>query len=487
MISQINNFELRDSINPMELNFHLLEDEDLAHLILEDCLQLLHSSFDEIESEKRQVWFKRLWNLLVFGSNKRRVDQARTHEECIGIFVEVLLSYLRFFPKKCSLLHQFLEALIGDKENYNFFAELLQEHQFEVILKENKITLINHQKLHQWEEAQKTLLIKMMVLAAYADDFISYGEQELIQWSIDVLLESNQSKRNCQIYLNNPKQKKQLIHALQAVKDFEFKKTVYESCLKVIIVDNYIHLSELDFIHKLELVLDLPSSERQSIKYLEAYFIDPTLSLEKAQTWRNPQNEEESEMFVDQLKSLVASFGWRYLNPLLLKLEQYYRYDHSVSIQKFIPLFSAESLRRMLLSNFDKLVKLQIGYLDELFPEVHGKLESFAPQLKNQLLKESTILDKKLLELAYTTETLEEQYYCHPSLFDSMTKQQCVEVLLKDLPPTSTDVIDLIKTWELNRMELIKSTAIFHNNITRFILDSIAQWLPSVNSEKLYY
>jgi len=470
----------------MEINFHFLEDEDLSQLILDDCLQLLNSTVDNIDEEKQQLWFKRLWNLLVFGSNKRRIDQVKTHEECIGLFVEILESYISFFPKKCSLLVKLLQKLPRDQSPFHYIVDLLKSHQFEVNLQQDPISIQNQQLIYQWDEAKKTILVNMMTTSAYADEFISYEEEELIHWTIDVLLDSPESKRSCGIYLNHPQHLEQLLEATKSHSDENFKNTVFDSCLKVMVVDKHLHINELDLIHKLELILGIADSNRLSKDFLRTHFLEPDFSLDTLRYWRNPTSREESTMFISHLKQFVSLFCWKYLHPLLIKLEQYYQCEDSATAQSFMTLFSAESLHRKILSNIDRLVKHQVSYLDEMFPEVHGKLESFAPQLKNQLLRESAALDKGLLEMAYSAERLEERILGHESEFSSLTKQSCVEVLIYELPSLLATPNDLLKQWEIQRMGLLKSASLFHSNITGFILDSIAEWIPSVNSEKLY-
>ena len=349
MISQIKSFGLRHSINPMELNFDLLEDEDLSQLIIEECIKLLQMDRFEVGQDRHEVWFKKLWNLLVFGSNKRRIDNVQTYAECKHIFVEILESYLSFHPRRCGLIIQILKRLEESSIYYQYVVDLLSQHQFEVVRSQGEIVLKNNQLIYQWDESKKMLLIKMMILASYADEIVSHEEEQLINWTIDVLLDDRQNKRKCQIYLENPQHLDQLLKSIHEIEDEVFKKTIFENCLKVIVVDNHLNLMELDSIHKLETILGIEEKDRKALDYLLTHFSKPDYPIEQVTRWQHPQSNEDVALFLSHLRNYVSLSCWQYLSPLLIKLNRYYSYSNTAPVKDIIHLFSAEKIRKQFL------------------------------------------------------------------------------------------------------------------------------------------
>ncbi|MBF0349807.1 MAG: TerB family tellurite resistance protein [SAR324 cluster bacterium] len=486
MVVQIKNLELRHSINSMEFNFHLLEDNDLSQIIVDDCLKLLNCDSFDVSDIRTELWFKRLWNLLVFGSNKQRVENAQTVAECINILIEVLENYLSFHPRNCSVFKHLLSKLQQKPSIFQYFAEMVKSYEFEIRIEHNAVSLINHQKIYTWQEAQKVYLIKMMILAAYADDILSYEEEQLIQWTIDALLQENKNKRVCRLYLANPQNPQELINRLGQHEDYDFRITIYQHCLRVMVVDQRLRLSDLDLIHKLEHALGIALEERCSQKYLRSHFLHPDNPLDQVLKWNNFRNEDDIAIFGSHLRHYVYVFSFQYIQPLLIKLSQYFECEASTSFQEIIGWFSPERIRDQLLDQYDKVLQKQMKGLRQIFLSRPGDLLVFEEQFKKHILQEGAALDKQLLQLAYVTDNLiEDALKRKDSTSKNVCKSHCLKILLPHVPLFSVaEGSDLIESWEVHRFLLLKTAMLFHYNLVRFTLDSIMAWVPTELSIK---
>lgn len=255
-----------------DLNLEWFEDRDLAEDLGADCLKLFEETEGTFESVRNQRWYKRLWSTISGGNTRKLAAGCESLAEAQQLLLKVLQAHAQTNSQSNALMsvvanglrhvehqqNQVVRAIVGMADR----IELLEE---EVALQRRQLNSDPSNEL-TWNQEQRLLLWKVMVLAAFADGEVDRQESVLLEHKLGQLMLSGTYLDEAHEFRHAPEA---IGDDLERIDSYQMRLTMFRHALGVMYADGKLESSERALAKRLSASLHI--RERDETRIREAF------------------------------------------------------------------------------------------------------------------------------------------------------------------------------------------------------------------------
>lgn len=230
-----------------DLNLEWFEDTDLADDVAADCLKLFETTESDFNLVRNQRWYKRLWSTLTGGNTRKLAKGCASLAAAQQLLLEVLQTHAQTNARSNALMTVLARGLRHVEGQQNQVVLAIVHMADRVELLEEEIQLHRRQlesdpaNEYTWNQENRLLLFKVMVLAAMADGVLQSEEKEILDRKLDDLELTGEYLREAQVFLGQPAS---IGDDLRRIDSYRICLTMFRHALGIAYADGKIHTKE---------------------------------------------------------------------------------------------------------------------------------------------------------------------------------------------------------------------------------------------------
>jgi uncharacterized tellurite resistance protein B-like protein len=252
-----------------DLNLEWFEDKDLAEDLGADCLKLFEVTETHFESVRNQSWYKRLWSTLTGGNTKQLAKGCESLAQAQQLLLQVLQVHAQTNAQSNALMLFVAQGLrhVEHQQNQVVYAIVGMADRIELL--EQEVALHRRQlnsdpsNESTWNQEQRLLLWKIMVLAAYADGEVDQYEETLLNQKLKQLALSGDYLEDAQDFRATPSP---ISDELERIDSYQMRLTMYRHALGVMYADGRLESAERVLAERLASTLHLRERDEAGIR-----------------------------------------------------------------------------------------------------------------------------------------------------------------------------------------------------------------------------
>lgn len=263
---------LRGKVQLADLNLEWFEDKDLAEDLGTDCLKLFEATEAEFESVRSQRWYKRLWSTLTGGNTRQLASGCESLAQAQQLLLQVLQVHAQTNAQSNALMLVVAQGLRHVEHQQNQVVRAIVGMADRIELLEREVALhrrqLNFDPSNEttWNQEQKLLLWKVMVLGAFANGEVDRHEAVLLEHKLGQLSLSGTYLEEAHDFRESPGP---IGDDLERVDSYQMRLTMFRHALGVMYADGKLEASERALAERLAASLHI--RERDESRVREAF------------------------------------------------------------------------------------------------------------------------------------------------------------------------------------------------------------------------